>query len=448
MYSDSIIKVCGLSKHFQIYDKPSARLKQIFFRRGRERVHDFTAVEDVTFEIRRGETLGIVGKNGSGKSTLLQLICGTLAPTEGSVEINGRVAALLELGAGFNPEFTGRENVFLSAALYGLRPEEIESRFEQIAEFSEIGSFIDQPVKTYSSGMFVRLAFSVIAHVNADILIIDEALSVGDAYFVQKCMRFLREFMKKGTLLFCSHDTEAIVNLCSKAILMDHGKVLSFDEPKIVVDKYLAALYEGKTIETQEISSTESFPIESESLGDRLYRDMRQDFLNNSSLRNDIEIFKFDEDQSSFGCGGAEVMDVTLNDLNGNLLSWVVGGEDVRLIIRCRAISDIKRAVIGFQFRDRLGQVIFADNTFLTYRESPISAGAGMNIFAVFQFRMPVLPSGDYSISPAIAEGTQESHVQHHWIHDALLVRVHASSICLGLMGVPMQSIQVKKIVI
>src|ERR1700754_1036371 len=193
MSSEVEIRVSRLGKCYHVYEKPAHRLLQMLWRGRKNYFREFWAVEDVSFEIRRGETVGIIGRIGAGKSTLLQMICGTLNPSSGTIEVNGKVAALLELGAGFNPEFTGRENVYLAASLYGLSSAEVDARFAAIAAFADIGEFIEQPVKTYSSGMFVRLAFAVIAHVDADILVVDEALSVGDAYFQQKCMRFLSD---------------------------------------------------------------------------------------------------------------------------------------------------------------------------------------------------------------------------------------------------------------
>lgn len=441
MSYEAAVEVVGMSKHYQFYEKPSDRLRQLFSRDKKKPSRSFCAVDNVSIEVGRGEIVGIVGKNGSGKSTLLQLICGTLSPSSGEVRVHGRVAALLELGAGFNPDFTGRENVYLSAALYGLSKEEIDKRFADIVAFSEIEDFIDQPVKTYSSGMFVRLAFSVIAHVSADILVIDEALSVGDAYFVQKCMRFLREFIKNGTLLFCSHDTEAVLSLCTKAVLMNRGKVELVGEPRQVVDKYLAAFYQTKNEGMLGVAAgtADGGLKESPRLED--YYDLRKDLINGSSLRNDIEIFKFDESQSSFGLGGAKIVSVQLLDSHQRPLSWVVGGEDVQLRIQCETVVPLARPIIGFQFRDRLGQIIFADNTYLTYLNTSVPVDGKARLVATFSFRMPLLPSGDYSVSPAIADGTQESHVQHHWIHDAFMLRVHASVVCLGLIGVPMRNI-------
>ena len=237
--SDVTIRVQGLSKRYEIYDRPRDRLLQMLARGRRQYFREFWALRDVSFEIRRGETVGIIGRNGSGKSTLLQLICGTLNPTAGQIEVHGRVAALLELGAGFNPEFTGRENVFMAAKLLGLTQSQIEERFDRIAAFADIGTFIEQPVKTYSSGMYVRLAFAVNAHVDADILVIDEALAVGDAVFTQKCMRFIRSFKERGTLLFVSHDTAAVQSLCESAIWLSAGQVRAIGPSRRIAEEYL-----------------------------------------------------------------------------------------------------------------------------------------------------------------------------------------------------------------
>ena len=211
---DLSICVSKLSKRYEIYETPRDRLKQFILPRLQglagqqveEYFRGFWALQDVSFEVKKGETLGIIGRNGSGKSTLLQMICGTLNPTAGKIQTIGRVVALLELGSGFNTEFTGRENIYMYASILGLTTQEIDARYEEIIEFADIGEFIEQPVKTYSSGMYVRLAFAVIANVEADVIIVDEALSVGDAFFVQKCMRFLRKFIEQGTLVFVSHD--------------------------------------------------------------------------------------------------------------------------------------------------------------------------------------------------------------------------------------------------
>ena len=246
------IRVEGLSKRYEIYSQPADRLKQMILPRVCRWAHrperayfkEFWALRDVSFDVKRGETVGIVGRNGSGKSTLLQMICGTLAPTLGNIRVNGRIAALLELGSGFNPEFTGRENVYLNAAVLGLSREEIDNRFDAIATFADIGEFIEQPIKTYSSGMQVRLAFAVAINVEPEILVIDEALSVGDELFQRKCFARIETIRDNGaTILFVSHAAGSVIDLCDRALLVDAGELLSMGTPKLIVSRYHKLLY-------------------------------------------------------------------------------------------------------------------------------------------------------------------------------------------------------------
>ena len=445
MSSDIAIKVEHLSKCYHIYDKPQDRLKQMVMPRLQRMLgqpvkaysREFWALHDVSFEIKKGETVGIIGRNGSGKSTLLQMICGTLNPTGGTIQTNGRIAALLELGSGFNPEFSGRENVYMNASVLGLSNEEIDDRFEDIVAFADIGDFIEQPVKTYSSGMVVRLAFAVIAHVNADILVVDEALAVGDAFFTQKCMRFLRSFMKNGTVLFVSHDTSSIKSLCNFAVWLEKGGVIQEGTPKDVCELYLEAFYEAQ----QGKSSSTKLKVIKKSADLLPLKDQRLDFINASNLRNDLQIFAFDPNAASFGKGGAQIQEVQLLDENGQSLAWIVGGEKVTLIVHVQAHQYLDSPIIGFYIKDRLGQNLFGDNTFMTYREQPVLCQPGNEVQADFTFYMPLLPTGEYSITVAIANGTQEHHEQHHWVHDAILFKSESSSVVSGLIGIPMLKI-------
>lgn len=434
------ISVRDVNKCFHIYHRPADRLRQIIFRNGKF-YDEYTALENISFDISQGETLGIIGRNGSGKSTLLKLICGTLSPTSGVVSVNGRVAALLELGFGFNPEFTGRENIYLSASILGLSETEISKRYQAIADFAGIGDFIDQPVKLYSSGMYARLAFAVAAHVDADILIIDEILSVGDVAFTQKCMRFINQFKKHGTLLFVSHDTSAVIKLCDRVIWLDRGVVKEHGEPREVCRKYLAYLYQSR-------EDSESFTIggrrrvNSESEAAKTNQDVRRELLKQSDKRNDIEIFDFDSEAPWFGEQGATIEKVYLSTPDDESLTFIEGGEEVVIHIDCRAKTDIYQPIIGFSVKDRLGQDLFSDNTFLSYCNEQVSVKAGQRFSAAFHFRMPYLPTGSYSVTVAIAEGTQTDHKQHQWIDEALLFRVTSSHVARGLMGVPMINIE------
>ena len=448
MSSEIAIKVENLSKCYQIYAQPHDRLKQSLYPRLQRLVRqqpkqyfkEFWALKNVSFELKKGETVGIIGRNGSGKSTLLQMICGTLNPTSGSIQTHGRIAALLELGSGFNPEFTGRENVYMNAAVLGLSTEETGDRFDDIIAFADIGDFIEQPVKTYSSGMMVRLAFAVIAHVDADILVIDEALAVGDAFFTQKCMRFLRAFMKTGTVLFVSHDAGSIRNLCTKAIWIEKGDVLQQGTPKEVCENYLEAFYEaqqGKGTTTTRIKLAVSH-----SLAD--VRDQRQEFINASNLRNDIQLFEFDPEATSFGKGEAQITSVRFFDVNGHPLAWIVGGEEVILRVEVITHSPLDSPIIGFYIKDKLGQNLFGDNTWLSYMDAPVVCSEGQHLVADFAFQIPRLSAGDYSITVAVANGTQSDHVQHHWVHDAVSFKSESTSVAGGIIGIPMKSIKLE----
>lgn len=243
MSFDSAISLQGVGKCYSLYDSPQERLRDLLFGRWKRHGKEFWALRDVTLEIPRGEVFGIVGRNGAGKSTLLQLVCGTVAPTTGSARVNGRVAALLELGAGFNPEFTGRENVFLNAAVLGLTPSQVDRAFDSIVAFADIGEHLQQPVKTYSSGMVVRLAFAVAVHVDPEILIIDEALSVGDGAFAKKSFDRIMEFKEAGkTILFCSHSLFQVESVCNRVLWLDSGNVRMVGAPKQVTNAYSAFL--------------------------------------------------------------------------------------------------------------------------------------------------------------------------------------------------------------
>ncbi|RDS79294.1 ATP-binding cassette domain-containing protein [Dyella monticola] len=466
---DLTISVDSLGKKYYIYAKPADRLKQMIFPRvggllgkhGLAYYEEFWALRNVSFNVKRGETVGIIGRNGSGKSTLLQMICGTLHPSEGSIKNHGRIAALLELGAGFNPEFTGEENVYLSGLLYGIPEAELRKRFNSILAFADIGDFIRQPVKTYSSGMYVRLAFAIAAHVDADTLVIDEALSVGDVRFTQKCMRFMRDFQKRGTLLFVSHDTTAVTNLCDRAIWLDQGRMIVDGPTRNVVEQYLAEQHAADRSITGESVAVRSGAQASGSKGISTRTsfkrptldvpvdvvDARMPILQDGGTRNRVEVFEFDPDAtgSEFGAGAAKITDVRLLDFRGEASRLLTGGEVVTLAIEASSSQLLEAPIFGFYIKDRLGQRLFGDNTYLTYREQPMSAVAGECLRAMFKFRMPILPAGDYSVDVALATGSQDDHTQQHWIHDALTFKASDSTMRHGLVGVPMHSIEIQR---
>lgn len=452
--SDSCaIAAIGVSKHFRLYDRQIHRVAELLSFGGKRYHRTFKALDDVSFTVERGQAIGIIGRNGSGKSTLLQIICGTLTPTSGEVRTIGRVAALLELGAGFNPEFSGKENVYLNAALYGLSKAEVDARYDAIVAFADIGEFIDQPVRTYSSGMFVRLAFAIIVHVDADILVIDEALAVGDVAFGQKCMRFLRKFREHGTILFVSHDTAAVVALCDRAIWLDRGTLRAEGSAKEVCELYFGQVFDhGDGESDAELPLPAQKPADGDLSGapkstapivaPQDWVDQRAQWINASGLRNDLEIFCFDPAAGGdFGRGGAIIEDVRFTDPAGQPYRWIVGGELVALTVEVRAKIHLDRPIIGFYIKDRLGQTLFGDNTYLTsqiHGSSSVAVQPGDILTATFRFPMPTLPRGSYVVAAAVANGTQEDHVQHHWLHDALVLKSHASHTVGGLVGIPM----------
>lgn len=443
----SIIHAHDLGKCYQIYETPKARLKQALWRGRRQYFREFWALRHVSFDVQRGESLGIIGRNGSGKSTLLQLICGTLTPTEGNLSTQGRVAALLELGSGFNPEFTGLENVYLNASLLGLSKGETEQRLEEILGFADIGDFIHQPVKAYSSGMTVRLAFAVIAHVDADILVIDEALAVGDAIFVQRCMRFIRRMREERCLLFVSHDAEAVKSLCSHALWLNQGTAQSYGACKTVALDYLRfcqAMSYGEEltlIATGEQTRESKNNPESMQPTGQLPPDF-QDHIHN------YEVMATPTDNlahaSGWKTGGAELLEVSLRPINSHGENVVLkGGEEVEIKIRASVKTALANPILGFEVKDKLGQALFGENTLVTRNQNKhISAEPGDEVLASFRFWFPMLPSGQYMLTVSVADGDLAVNQQHHWTEDAALITVSASKVRYGLVGVFMTGIR------
>jgi lipopolysaccharide transport system ATP-binding protein len=434
---DVVIDVRNVAKSYQIYDRPSHRLLQGLFGGSRKFYREFWALRDVDLTVRRGETLGIIGRNGSGKSTMLQLVAGTLAPTRGEVNVRGRIAALLELGSGFNPEFTGRENVYLNASILGLNRAEIDQRLDSMLAFADIGDFIDQPVRSYSSGMVMRLAFSVMTHVDAEVLIIDEALSVGDAFFTQKCMRFLREFQQRGTLLFVSHDAGAVTGLCDRAIWLDKGVVRMEGASRDVANAYLEAF----VAEREGRQTGSATPPDAQTTIGKTRRDVRGELFERTHLRNDIHVLEFRHETSGFGDGTGRIVDVALLDMDGRQLHSIMGGETVVLEVVAESFCKTAGSIVGFYFKDRLGQLLFGDNTHLTTLNAPINVDEGRRLVARFQFDMPRLQQGDYFITAGLAHGTQQEHVIQHWLHEALSIKAEGQGIPVGIIGLPMSQI-------
>lgn len=482
---DVAISVEGASKNYGLWSSPSARIRYEMMRLGRHLVPsnssaaeslnarmagiytEFHALQDVSLQVKKGESWGVIGVNGSGKSTLLKIVAGKLRPSTGRVVVDGKVA-LLDYSSGLHGDFTGRENIFLKSAIMGMSRREIEAKYKSIVGFADIGEFIDQPVKTYSSGMSARLGFAIIAHTSADIIISDEALAVGDAFFVQKCMDFIRAFLKKGTFLYVTHSTNDVVNLCQKAVWLEHGRVRAIGAAKTVAEAYLSSQsLEGSrryiaehSVSDQNSSAegpangAEAGPRGRYELGQpelaqltnarptRIIRDPRTDLINGSAFRNDIEIPAL-EMSAGFGIGGAKIEEVIIEDTNHAVLSWIIGGDLVRLCIVVRAERALRSPIIGFQVQDRLGQTLFADNTYLTTVDKPLQIAAGELFSAEFDFQMPLLPVGEYAIRAGVADGGESNNAMLHCIDTALVFRSVTSGSRHGLVGVPMQRIRI-----
>lgn len=428
----------GLGKAYRLYARGEDRLKQFMLGSRRRYYDEFWALRDVNLELRRGEALGVVGENGAGKSTLLRLICGTLRPSAGSARVFGRMAALLELGSGFNPLFTGRENVWLSAAVLGLSKYEIEERFEDIAKFAGLGEFVDLPVKLYSSGMQARLAFAVSAHVDADILIVDEILAVGDAAFAQKCMHYLDRFKKEGTLLFVSHNASNVAKLCDRALWLERGRVRELGPAASVCKNYMTFLAERDAAQNsirhaapaRDLTAVAATPI---------VRDFRQ------RPRNPIAVSAFNADAPWHGHGGAMIIDAYFSRPDGRRIPEIDGGGEVYLRVCGRAERDLPKPIVGFMLRDRLGQNVFGDSTFLACRDRRPAFHAGDYFNATFSFQLPFLARGDYSLTVAITEGTQEDHIHVHWIEDALTLSVGDGPVRRGIIGLPARDVRIEQ---
>lgn len=408
----------GLSKCYQMYEKPAHRLLQFvmpILYEGFSLEHDgyskeFWALRGVSFEVAKGETFAVVGRNGSGKSTLLQLICGTLAPTSGKVGIHGKVAALLELGSGFNPEFTGRENVFLNGAVFGLSREQMQARFDDIVAFADIGNFIDQPLKTYSSGMGVRLAFSVAMHVDADILIVDEALAVGDFAFQSKCVRRLKDFVAGGgTLLFVSHDISAVKNLCRRAVYLRDGQVRAIGASEEVCDLYLTETHFDEGLAGGAVRNDE-----------RGAHATQPDLAGVEAFRRTVAPFRR---HASSAC---EFVGVAITDGTGRHISSADWGDELNVHAWLSVNESIDHLVIAFYLRDRLQIDVMGTNT--QYEGIELTnLKPGERIEVVFSFKN-YLRAGEYGVCLIAADTSITTNTFYDWIDLAASLKMEDRS--------------------
>ena len=396
----------GVSKSYAIYDSPGDRLKELLSLNRLKRHQDFWALHDVSFHVKRGETFCIVGENGSGKSTLLQIVAGILQPSGGTVAVNGRVSALLELGAGFNPEFTGRDNVYLNGSILGLSTRQIDQRYKEIEDFAEIGEFINQPVKTYSSGMVVRLAFAVAINVDPEILLVDEALAVGDIYFRQRCMRKVHELRTRGvTILFVSHAVSDVKAIGDRVLWLDHGRVVEVGEPERVIAKYLAAM-------TQKDSTYL-----------RLKAGAAEPRPRSGPVRAPEVVETIPNIDHRFGDGRAEVIGIAIYDERARPVRMLEPASRIVVRISVRAKADLALPMVGFMLRNQLGMDFSGTNTAREALEMPPMQSG--DIYTVdFHVELPELYPASFSFSPAIADGTLAGYQMCDWIDNAVTLQM------------------------
>lgn len=410
--TEPAIRVHGVGKCYRVYDAPADRLKQALLRRWKTYGRDFWAVRDVSFDIAPGQTVGIIGRNGSGKSTMLQVIAGILTPTTGSVTVRGVLSALLELGAGFNAEFTGRENVYMAGAIMGLSRAKVDELFPSIAAFADIGQFIDQPVKTYSSGMFVRLAFAVAAQVRPDVLIVDEALAVGDIFFQQKCMQFIKEELASTTKLIVTHDMGAIASLCDRVLVMHKGR-LEFDGPPLkAIECYT------KLVHAEEFGAT--YAGRANGAGDRSSNAPGPAQVAASAL--DALPWREVDDDRRGGLQEVTIERVAITDAAGHHATSLSPGDRFTVHAVIRATRPKRNLIFGCMIVDRLGENLCGDNS-LSPPGALVDAPAPGRYLVKLEYHWPAVYPGNYTMTVGIGEGTQPlSHVVQCWAHNVVAV--------------------------
>jgi lipopolysaccharide transport system ATP-binding protein len=411
-----------VSKMYKLYGRPVDRLKEALLR-GRKRYHEqFWALRDVDLCVPKGATVALIGVNGSGKSTLLQLVAGILQPSSGTLRVRGRVAALLELGAGFNPEHTGRENVYINGAILGIGHDEMKERMDAILRFAEIGDFIDRPVKTYSTGMYVRLAFAVAINVDPEVLLVDEALSVGDMYFQHRCLNKINELQARGkTIIFVSHDPAFVVTLASKAAWIHEGKLLQYGTPERILNEYTAMV---TSRELRERRRTEAVPPASPADGmEAGTGDDRPDQVETTIPNIDVR----------YGNRKAEILGVGLYNEHGQRINSAEGGQTILIRISVLFHEYVEKPIIGFMIKSRLGLYLSGTNTLM--EGHAISGQLERNVCtAEFRLTLPLLYTGNYALAIAVADGTLEDCAVCDWVENAYVLEIISSTVVHGLL--------------
>lgn len=434
--SDIAISVNNISKMYKLYDNPMDRLKESLGLSKKKRYKEHYALNDISFQVNKGETVGIIGTNGSGKSTILKIITGVLNPTQGNIEVNGRISALLELGAGFNMEYTGIENVYLNGTMIGFSKEEIDAKLQDILEFADIGDFVYQPVKTYSSGMFVRLAFAVAINIDPEILIVDEALSVGDVFFQAKCYRKFEEFKEKGkTILLVSHDLSSISKYCDCVILLNKGKKVEEGLPKTVVDtfkKILANQYEEETEESTE--RAEEVITEKREEGDAPAVHEGKAKKRSLIIQNWKKTFALNPGVLEYGNEKAEIIDFYIVDQNGNVTNLIEKDTEFEIYMKVRFHDSVKEPIFAYTIKDIRGTDLTGTNTM--YEHAPVTEKvAGDEQVVCFRQKM-TLQGGEYMLSLGCTGYTTGDFEVFHRLYDVCSLSVMSAKNTIGFFDI------------
>lgn len=416
------IRVDDVSKLYKLYDKPSDRLKESLGLTRKKLYKEHYALHNVSFDVKRGETVGIIGTNGSGKSTILKIITGVLNPSGGHVEIDGRISALLELGAGFNMEYTGIENIYLNGTMIGFSREEIDAKMQDILDFADIGDFVHQPVKTYSSGMFVRLAFAVAINIDPEILIVDEALSVGDVFFQAKCYKKFEDFKKMGkTILFVSHDLGSISKYCDRVVLLNRGKKLAEGTPKEMV-----SMYKRIMVNQDKAEEIAAHQMDMSSLEEDDEKEIKEAACEGQWKKH----YNLNPDVDEYGNGAAEIEDFAIIDENGNYTNAIVKGTRFRLKSKVKFKQDVHDPIFTYTFKNIQGVAITGTNTMYEKKDVPL-AKEGETYVATFEQDM-FLQGGEYLLSMSCT-GYRDGEFQvYHRLYDVCNVTVVSDKNTVG----------------
>ena len=425
--TDVAISVNHVSKVYKLYDNPMDRLKESLGLSRKKKYKEHYALNDISFEIKKGETVGIIGTNGSGKSTILKIITGVLNPTVGNIQVDGRISALLELGAGFNDEYTGLENVYLNGTMLGFSREEIDARLQDILDFADIGEFIHQPVKTYSSGMFVRLAFAVAINIDPEILIVDEALSVGDIFFQSKCFRKFEEFKERGkTILLVSHDLSSISKYCDRVILLNKGNKVSEGSPKVVVDEYKKILAnKSESVETEE----------KEEINDTPEQQVQNEQNDKFSIKNNwSKSFPLNPEFLEYGTGKAEILDFSIRDCNGNITNLIEKDTEFEIEMKVKFHDVVSEPIFAYTIKDIRGTDLTGTNTM--YENAPVREMHEDDVQEVVFRQKMTLQGGEYMLSLGCTGYCDGDFEVFHRLYDICNLSVMSAKNTIGFYDI------------